>query len=82
MTEKNLEWMEESVEKIEKNNGFYKFLCFFLGRKMKYKELYMLLSAVNRKSMGEEKAKQWAFLKALKTYKFLNDNKMPEGLKI
>ena len=82
MTEKNLEWMEESVEKIEKNNGFYKFLCFFLGRKMKYKELYMLLYAVNRKSMGEEKAKQWAFLKALKTYKFLNDNKMPEGLKI
>lgn len=78
MTEKNLEWMEESVERIEKNNGFYRFLCFFLGRKMKYKELYLLLTAVNRKSMGDNKAKQWAFQKVLKTYKFLNNNELPK----
>lgn len=72
------DWMEESVERIEKNNGFYRFLCFFLRRKMKYKELYMLLTTVNRKSMGDDKAKQWAFQKVLKTYKFLNNNKLPQ----
>lgn len=72
------DWMEESVERIEKNNSFYRFLCFLLRRKMKYKELYMLLTAVNRKSMGDDKAKQWAFQKVLKTYKFLNNNKLPK----
>ena len=81
MTDKHFEWMEEPVERIEKNNGFYRFLCFFLGRKLKYKELYMLLEAVNRKSLGIEKAKQWAFLKIVKTYKFLNDNKLPNIIK-
>jgi len=81
MVDKRFDWMEEFVEKIEKNNGFYKFLCFFLGRKMRYKELYMLLSAINKRKMGNEEVKQWAFNRIVKTYKFLNNNKLPKGFK-
>lgn len=80
MTDKRFEWMEETVEKIEKNNGFYRFLCFFLGRKMNYKELYMLLTAINKRKMGGEKAKQWSFSRILKTYRFLNNNNLPTSI--
>lgn len=81
MIDERFDWMEEFVEKIEKNNGFYRFLCFFLGRKMRYKELYMLLSAVNKRKMGDDKAKEWAFNRIIKTYKFLNNNELPKGIK-
>lgn len=75
----NLEWMNEPVERLEKSNKFYRFICFLLRRKMTYKELYMLLSALNRKSMGDENAKIWAINHITRTYKYNQEYKKREN---
>lgn len=72
-----LKWLNEKIEKLEKNNGLYKFACFVIGRKLSYKEMYMVLEKINRKNLGE-RSKVFAMNQIIKIYKFQN-GKAPEG---
>ena len=74
-----LEWMNETIERLEKNNGIYKFACFLIGRKLTYKEMFMLLENINRKKMGEEGSRKFALYQVIKIYKFQN-KKLPDGI--
>jgi len=80
--EQNLEWMDEYVDSVPTGQKLYKFICFFLGRKKKkltYKEIFLIISELNRTRMGLEEAKKYALTYILNTYKYLN-NKLPEGM--
>ena len=77
-----LKWMEERIEQLPLNNKIYKFMClltFRVKKKFTYKEMYLLLSRLNQKTLGEENAKEFAFNRILETYKF-NNGVMPEIL--
>lgn len=78
-----MEWLDERIPHIERSgNWFYSFVCFCLGRrkeKMSYKELYMLLSRLNEKALGEEESKKAALIRILDIYKYLHDGNLPEG---
>lgn len=78
-----MEWFDEKIEKIKGDRFIYKFVCFFLGgfkHRLSYKELYLILLTLNRKSLGEDNAKKMAMKKILKIYKDLHNNKLPDGV--
>ena len=78
----SIEWLEEPIKYLKRGNGLYKFLCFCIGRrrkKLSYKEMYMVLVELNRKSLGDEKAKKSALNRILQIYKDIN-NKLPNGI--
>lgn len=77
-----MEWMDETIDRLENGNWIYKMVCFFLGRrkkKMTYKEMYLLLFGLNKKDLGEEEAKKAALERILKIYKH-SHNKLPNGI--
>lgn len=70
--EKNIEWMDEVVPKIDGYEVFYWFVCFFtfrMRRKLTYKELFLLFYGLHRKTMGEMDSKKKALQTILKIYK-------------
>ena len=70
--EKDVEWMNEKVAKIDSHRFFYWFVCFFmlkLRKKMTYKELFLLYYGIHRKSLGDGDAKRKALQSILKIYK-------------
>lgn len=70
--EKDVEWMNEKVDKIDSHKFFYWFVRFFmlkLRRKMTYKELFLLYYGIHRKSLGDGDAKRKALQSVLKIYK-------------
>ena len=69
--------MDEKIDRIYKNNWVYKIACFFIGHKMSYKEMYLILENLNIKNLGQEESKKRSFEEILKIYQFLN-NKLPE----
>lgn len=72
----NLDWFNEKVESLEHNNGLYKFVCFFLGKKrLSYKELYIILCRLNENKL-KENTKSIVMDNIIKLYYF-NNNKMP-----
>ena len=80
----DLGWMDKKIPYIKKGNWLYKFCCFFLGRKkskLTFKELYLILYGLNKRKIGEDKAKEFALGRILKIYKDLHHNKLPKGIK-
>lgn len=77
------EWLNETVEKVDKCNWLYKFICFCLGKRKKkltYQELFLFLYGLNRKKLGERKAKELSMKRIIEIYKYLHDNKLPKGM--
>lgn len=75
-------WMEETVTDVPYNKRLYRFMCFFLGKrkkKLKYREVYMILWALNRKDKDDIECKKKALEKVIELYQYLN-NKLPEGI--
>lgn len=78
MEEPNLEWTNEPLKKLPKNNFMYFLFCLFTFRprkKMTYKEMYLIIAEVNRKVLGEEKAKKLAFQRIIDFYVYNNGNR-------
>lgn len=72
----NLEWTNEILEKVPYKNWLYKVFCLVTFRKrMTYKEMYLILSEINRKAVGEEKAKKKAFQRIIEFYEYNNGNR-------
>lgn len=70
MVENNINWFDDKIKKLPKNNWLYKFTCFFLcKKKLKYKEMYLILQRLNSHH-GEEKAKQIAIAEIINIYNF------------
>ena len=44
-------------------------------KKMTYKEMYLIISEVNRKVLGEEKAKKLAFQRIIDFYEYNNGSR-------
>ena len=75
----NLDWMDGTVESVPSMNWLYRLCCILLFKKrMTYNELYVLLYGINKRKIGEDNAKRLAMNQVLKTYKHLNNNKLPE----
>lgn len=77
--EYNLTWMDETIERVPKLNWLYKFCCFMLfkaKKKMTYNEMFVLLYGLNRRKLGDLKAKHYALAQIALIYQFQN-NKMP-----
>lgn len=73
--EDNLNWMNEKIEALPYTNWLYKLMCFISFRpkkKFTYKEMYLILSRMNEKSIGSEEAKTFAMNRIIDTYKFNN----------
>lgn len=82
MNEFNFSWWEEKVEKVPSKNWLYKTICFFLRRKLTYKELYVLYIEINNGNSVEESAKpikKRCFEEILNVYSF-NNNKIPKEM--
>ena len=78
MEEVNLEWTNERLKKLPKNNFMYFLFCLITFRprkKMTYKEMYLIISEVNRKALGEEKAKRLAFQRIIDFYEYNNGSR-------
>lgn len=74
----NLEWTKERLKKLPRNNFMYFLFCLFTFRprkKMTYQEMYLLMVEVNRKTLGEEKAKRMAFRRIIEFYEYNNGNR-------
>lgn len=73
----NIDWFEERIPRIEKNNGLYKFVCllFLSPRKgIKYKTMFLILYGVNKRHLGENEAKRRAMEEIINIYKFNERN--------
>lgn len=79
--EENLSWLNEDVLQFKNGSKIYNFICFFLRRKLKYKELYLILYTLNEKKLGKELSKKKTLQKVLEIYKE-NNNKLPENFNI
>lgn len=78
MEDVDLSWADERLKKLPKNNFMYFLFCLFTFRpfkKMTYKEMYLIMTEVNRKVLGEEKSKRLAFRKIIDFYEFNNGNR-------
>ena len=76
----NLEWLNEKINAIPHNNGLYKFVCFFLGKKkLSYKEMYLILYNINKNKLGEDSSKERCMKEIINLYKF-NNNKIPNSI--
>lgn len=72
-----MKWLDEKIEKLPKNNGIYKFMCMFLGKKrLSYKEMYLLVMNLNKNKLDEDEAKKAALYEIVNLYKF-NNNTFP-----
>lgn len=79
----NIDWLNEKIDRIENDKFLYKFICFLLGgpkHRLTYKEVYLILYNLNKKSLGEEKAKKKSIAKILQIYKNLHNNELPNGI--
>ncbi len=79
--EEEIAWTKEIVETVPTKRWLYRIACFLQGKKkMTYQEMFMLLYGINKKSLGEKAAKEFAAQKIIGIYEF-NNNKLPEGIK-
>lgn len=75
-------WADEPLKKLPRNNFMYFLFCLLTFRprkKMTYKEMYLIISEVNRKILGKEKADKLAFQRIIYFYEY-NHGKKPEEL--
>jgi len=78
-----LEWTNERLKKLPKNNFMYFLFCLITLRpikKMTYKEMYLIISEVNRKTLGQERANKLAFQRIMDFYEY-NHGHLPESVK-
>lgn len=78
MDETKLEWTNEPLKKLPRNNFMYFLFCLITFRprkKMTYKEMYLIIAEVNRKVLGEEKAKRLAFQRIIDFYEYNNGSR-------
>jgi len=76
-------WADEPLKKLPRNNFMYFLFCLFTFRprkKMTYKEMYLIIAEVNRKTLGEEKANKLAFQRIIDFYEY-NHGHLPESVK-
>lgn len=72
------EWADEQLKRLPRNNFIYFLFClltFRLRRKMTYKEMYLIISEINRKTLGQEKANKLAFQRIMDFYEYNNGNR-------
>ena len=68
-------WAEEPLKRLPKNNFMYFLFCLITFRprkKMTYKEMYLIISEVNRKTLGQDKANKLAFQRIMDFYEYNN----------
>lgn len=73
--EPDFTWTDEPLKKLPKNNFMYFLFCLFtfrLKKKMTYKEMYLIISEVNRKTLGQENANKLAFQRIMDFYEYNN----------
>ena len=71
-------WADEPLKKLPKNNFMYFLFClltFRLRRKMTYKEMYLIIAEVNRKTLGKEAADKLAFQRIMDFYEYNNGHR-------
>ncbi len=67
------EWTNEQLPKLPRNNFMYFLFCLVTlrpKRKMTYREMYLLIAEVNRKTLGEQRAKELAFQRIIDFYEY------------
>lgn len=68
-------WADEPLKKLPRNNFMYFLFCLFTFRprkKMTYKEMFLIISEVNRKALGKDKADKLAFQRIIDFYEYNN----------
>ncbi len=71
-------WADEPLKKLPKNNFMYFLFClltFRLRKKMTYKEMYLIIAEVNRKTLGKEAADKLAFQRIMDFYEYNNGHR-------
>jgi hypothetical protein len=71
-------WTNEPLKKLPRNNFFYFLFCLLTFRprkKMTYKEMYLIISEINRKTLGKREAEKLAFQRIIDFYVFNNGEK-------
>ena len=68
-------WADEPLKRLPRNNFMYFLFClltFRPRRKMTYKEMFLIISEVNRKALGKDKADKLAFQRIIDFYEYNN----------
>lgn len=74
----NLDWINEEIPKLPRGNWLYKIMCFMLLKKrLTYKEYMMVMYEMNKKVLGDHRAKEKSINRAMEIYKWLN-GKLPD----
>lgn len=74
----DVKWINETIDRLPNHNFIYKIVCFFVGHKLTYKEMYAMLYELNRKQFGD-RARELSINKIIEIYRELHDNNQPKG---
>ena len=72
-------WLNEKIEHLPNHNFIYRIVCFFVGHKLTYQEMYMMLCQINKSKFGE-KTREMSMNKILNIYKKLHNNNLPKDI--
>ncbi len=78
VTNPDFGWADEPLRRLPRNNLMYFLFCLLTFRprkRMTYKEMYLIISEVNRKSLGKEKADRLAFKRIMDFYEYNNGHR-------
>ena len=76
----NIPWFSEKIERLKRTNWLYRAICFFLmKRRLTYRDMFLLLYGINKRHLGEKRAKTKALERVLLIYKE-NNGHYPEGV--
>lgn len=77
----DIKWMDEKIENFPGKKGYYRLMCFLLGKKkLTYSNLYILTYGMYKDKFkdDENKLKEKIVNDLAKIY-FYNNNKLPNG---
>ena len=76
-SEEKWPWLDDEIVSMKKGGAIYRFFRFFLRRRLKYKELYLILVELYRSKLGPKAAKELSLARVLAVYRE-NNGKFPE----
>ena len=73
-------WMDERIDRVPYSNWLYKWFLLKPRTKLTYNEMFVLLYGLNKKALSKDEAREFAFKQIINIYKYLNNNKLPNGI--
>lgn len=77
----DVKWMDEKIENFPGKKGYYRLMCFLLGKKkLTYSDLYVITYSIHKnKFKDNELSLKEKIIKDLAMIYYYNNKKLPNG---